>query len=74
LERDLWRAGFARADFSRLDFVRESRAPRFGVRFTAMAAFYINCGIPITQAFDSVAAIPERRTATLRERRYRKMS
>jgi hypothetical protein len=50
LERDLWRAGFARADFSRLDFVRVSRAPRFGVRFTAMVAFYVNCGVPVTQA------------------------
>jgi hypothetical protein len=38
----------------RLDFVRESRVPRFAVRFAAMAVFYVNCGVPATQA--SIAA------------------
>jgi hypothetical protein len=50
LERDLFRARSDRADFLRLDFVRESRAPPCGVRFAAMAAFYGNCGFPVTQA------------------------
>jgi hypothetical protein len=54
LERDLFRARLDRADFWRLFFVRESRAPRLGVRFAAMAAFYVNCGLPMTQA--SIAA------------------
>ena len=44
----------SRADFFRLDFVREGRARRFGVRFAVMAAFYVNCGDPVTQA--SIAA------------------
>ena len=52
LDRD--RAELDRADFLRLDFVRESRACRFGVRFAVMAAFYVNCGVPMTQA--SIAA------------------
>jgi hypothetical protein len=50
LERDTFRAGLNRADLLRLDFVRESRARRFGVRFAVMAAFYVNCGVPVTQA------------------------
>ena len=54
LERDLCPARLDRADFLRLDFIRESRAPRFGVRFAAMAAFYVNYGVPATQA--SIAA------------------
>jgi len=43
------------ADFLRLDFVRESRPPFFGVRF-AVTAFYVNCGVPLAQA--SIAAQP----------------
>ncbi len=42
-------ADLGRADFFRLDFLRESRARRFGVRFAVMAAFYVNCGVPMTQ-------------------------
>ena len=49
------RAGdLERMDFLRLDFVRESRARRVGVRFAVMAAFYVNCGIRMTQG--SIAA------------------
>ena len=43
-------ADLGRADFFRLDFLRESRARRFGGRFAVMAAFYVNCGVPTTQA------------------------
>jgi hypothetical protein len=52
--RAVWRGGLERTDFLRLDFVRESRARRFGVRFAVMSAFYVNCGVPMTQA--SIAA------------------
>ena len=48
--RAICRAGLERTDFLCFDFVRESRALRFGVRFAAMAAFYINCAGPVTQA------------------------
>jgi hypothetical protein len=54
LERDVARRALDCIDFLRLDFVRESRARRFGVRFAVMAAFYVNCGVPMTQA--SIAA------------------
>jgi hypothetical protein len=50
LARAVCLADLRRADFFRLDFVRESRAPLFGVRFAAMAAFYVNCGGLATQA------------------------
>ena len=48
--RAICRVGLKRTDFLRLDFLRESRAPRFGVRFAVMTAFYVNCGVPMTQA------------------------
>lgn len=54
LARAVSLANSGRTDFLRLDFARESRAPRFGVCFAAMAAFYANCGVPMTQA--SIAA------------------
>jgi hypothetical protein len=54
LARGVRAAGFDRAIFFLFGSVRESRAPRFGVRFAAMAAFYVNCGVPVTQA--SIAA------------------
>jgi hypothetical protein len=41
LERDACRAGLDRADFLRLDFVRETRARLFGVRFAAIALFML---------------------------------
>ena len=41
LERDICRAELDRADFLRLDFIREPRAPPFGVRFAAMALFML---------------------------------
>ena len=43
-------ADSGRADFFRLDFLRESRAVRFGVRSAVMAAFHVNCGVFMTQA------------------------
>ena len=36
-----FRWSLGRTDFLRLDFVRESRAPLFGVRFAAMALFML---------------------------------
>ena len=50
LARAVCLAELDRADFLRLDLVRESCARRFGVRFAVMAAFYVNCGVPMTQA------------------------
>jgi hypothetical protein len=41
LARDVCRAGLERADFSRLDVVRERDEPLFGVRFAAMALFML---------------------------------
>jgi hypothetical protein len=41
LARDFCRAELDRADFFRLDFIRESRAPLFGVCFAAMALFML---------------------------------
>ena len=41
LERDVCRAELARADFLQLDFIREPRAPPFGLRFAAMALFML---------------------------------
>lgn len=49
LARAVCLADLGGADFFRLDFIRESRGPR-GVRFAAMAAFYVNYGVPRTQA------------------------
>ena len=50
LERDVARRALDCIDFLRPDFVRESPARRFGVRFAVMAAFYVNCVVPVTQA------------------------
>ena len=50
LARGVLVADSGRADFLRLDVVRESRARRFDVRFAVMAALYANCGVPTTQA------------------------
>ena len=58
LERNAFREGSDRVDFLRLDFARESRARRFGVRFAIMAAFYVNCGLPSTQASVPSLTIP----------------
>jgi hypothetical protein len=52
--RAVCRGGLERTDFLRLDFVRESRAPLFGVRFTAMALFDANSGLPITQVLIAI--------------------
>jgi hypothetical protein len=46
LARDFCRAGLDRADLLRPDFVRESRAPLFGVRFAAMALFMLIAALP----------------------------
>lgn len=37
---------FGRTDFLRLEFVRESRAPLFGVRFATMALFMLIAALP----------------------------
>jgi hypothetical protein len=54
VERGVRRADFDCADFLLLRFIREDGTPRLSFCFAAMAAFYANCGVPMTQA--SIAA------------------